>query len=507
MSFLDSLRLDRPACRPGSWSAYGVATALVVLATALRLVLAPWLVGVQFITFFPAIIGTSLLCGPAAGAVALILSTMAAWYFVLPAELLVQEICGLALFVAVATIDVAIIGGLQQAAARVRELNDDLKSSEAKFRGLLASAPDAIVIVDAHARIVLVNAQTEALFGYDRTELLGQPVETLVPLRSRINHSKLVGGFMAQPRTAPMGLGRELSGCRKDGTEFPIEVSLSPHLADHETLVFSAIRDITARRQVIADLEEARLKEQAANRAKSEFLSNMSHELRTPLNAVLGFGQMLELDPEKSLSGKYREYVGYILTAGRHLLSLIDEVLDLSGIESGRLKLAFERVTVSDAVEEVRAIVGPMAQAANVRLEVSVPEGIDDVVADPVRLQQGLLNLVANGVKYNRPGGGVTLTVRAIPADRLRFEVTDTGIGITPQRQRELFQPFQRLGAERSRVEGFGIGLAVSRKLIEAMNGTIGCISTPDVGSTFWIELPAAAADARVPIAIPTDAA
>jgi CheY-like chemotaxis protein len=196
------------------------------------------------------------------------------------------------------------------------------------------------------------------------------------------------------------------------------------------------------------------------------------------------------------LSPKQREYVGYILGSGHHLLGLVNEVLDLARIESGGLKLSIERVNVGDALEEVRRIVLPLAQGAGVTLRMSVPDRIPDIRADRQRLHQILLNLVSNAIKYNRKGGTVTLGARDLGAGKIRLDVTDTGIGIAPERRQELFQPFQRLGAEHSNVEGTGIGLALSRKLVEALSGTIGFTSEPGVGSDFWIELPAELAPA-----------
>jgi len=268
-------------------------------------------------------------------------------------------------------------------------------------------------------------------------------------------------------------------------------------LSRRRTYALQLVEDRTAA-LVTALGEQERLEEgqrraregaEAANRSKSEFLSRMSHELRTPLNAVLGFAQLLELD---ELDDSQKESVDQILRGGRHLLDLINEVLDITRIESGRLDLSPEPVLAADVVTEVIDLTRPLAARAGVLL-VAPERGAEwdlHVLADRQRLKQILLNLVANAIKYNRRGGSVSLSCGSVDPGRMQLRVTDTGPGIAAEDLDRVFMPFERLGAERTDVEGTGIGLALSRRLAETMGGTIEAVSTVGSGSSFWVELP-----------------
>jgi PAS domain S-box-containing protein len=350
-------------------------------------------------------------------------------------------------------------------------------------------APDAIVEVDRAGQIVLVNGQTEALFGYPRDELLGQPVELLLPQRLRDIHVSHRAGYLAAPHIRPMGSQLELLARRKDGSEFPVEISLGPVEADGDVLIISTIRDITERKRNQALIEAAKREAEEANEAKSEFLSRMSHELRTPLNAILGFGQLLSLE---ELNAQERDSVEHIIKAGRHLLELINEILDISRIEAGRLGLSPEPVSVDEVVEEALDLVRPLARDLNIHLQQEPRDPGLFVLADRQRIRQVLLNLLTNGVKYNQKGGAVRISCTINDPQTLRISVTDTGRGIEPEKLSRLFTPFERLDAEQTGVEGTGLGLTLSKRLMEAMGGTIGVESRAGIGSTFWLELPLA---------------
>jgi signal transduction histidine kinase/CheY-like chemotaxis protein len=235
-----------------------------------------------------------------------------------------------------------------------------------------------------------------------------------------------------------------------------------------------------------AELAAARLEAERANRAKNTFLSGMSHDLRTPLNAILGFAQLLELDPAEA---DRAESVRQILNGGRHLLELITQVLDITRIESGQLALSPEPVCVRDVVQPAVELVGPLAKPRNITIAIRPIPPEDTVRADRQRLNQILLNLLSNAVKYNRTNGRIIVGVQRAPSNRYRITVQDSGAGIPESKLQLLFQPFERLGAEQTAIEGTGLGLALSRALAEAMGGTIGVHSVVDQGSTFWVEL------------------
>ena len=377
--------------------------------------------------------------------------------------------------------------------------NTERKRAEDRLLMLESSienANDAILVteigpLDAPGpRILYANHASTRMTGYSETELLGKEPRMF----QGPNTDPAAKQKIRQALERREAVRVEVLNYRKDGSEFWVELNIMP-VADEQgryTHWVSVQRDMTDRRAAQAVLEQARDEAERANAAKSEFLSRMSHELRTPLNAILGFGQLLELQAQ---TDRQRENVSRILSGGQHLLELVNEVLDLSRIESGKIELTSAPIRISEVCNEAAALLQPLADKRNVHVGRCVGSASGGTVqADRQRLHQVMLNLLSNAVKYNRPGGTVTVACEPAAAGRLRLSVSDTGHGMSPADLTKLFTPFERLGAERSGVEGTGIGLALAKRLVEAMNGTIAVDSAPGRGTTFSVELPAGVA-------------
>ena len=372
------------------------------------------------------------------------------------------------------------VGRLAEAFNRMVEELGSTTVSKDYVNNIIRSMGEALLVIGPNHKIRTVNQATLSMLGYSEVELLDLPA------------ALILGG--QDPGEIPGSAGVECVYRRKDGTAVPVLFSASPMLGQDgacEGHVCLA-QDITARKLADKELHEAKRQAETANRAKSDMLSRTSHELRTPLNAILGFGQLLELS---ELGPEDRESVDRIMTAGHHLLRLINEVLDIAGIETGRRTVSREPVQIGEAAFEALDMVGGLAATRHIEIRASL-ECCEDryVWADRQRLQQVLLNLLSNAIKYNRPGGAVTLAGAPGGAETLRLAVTDTGLGIPPEGLAKLFVPFERLGAAETGIEGTGLGLALSKIFVDAMGGSLGVESTVGEGTTFWLDLSVAAA-------------
>jgi PAS domain S-box-containing protein len=357
---------------------------------------------------------------------------------------------------------------------------------------VLESAPDAMVIVNQQGEIQLANAATETMFGYRREELVGRTVEMLVPERYRDCHPSHHAQFMAEHRTRPMAAGLELSGRRKDGVEFPVEIGLSPLETEHGRLATAAIRDVTERQRSESDLREANVRLETANRAKNRFLASMSHELRTPLNAILGFTGTILMGLPGPLNDEQTKQLRIVQTSGRHLLSLINDLLDVARIESGKVELNIEPIDCAELLEEVAVGLRPLAQEKGLEFTVVVPARRLELRNDRRALSQILINLANNAIKFTDHGRVRLELSQQREAEGLltRFTVTDTGPGIKPGDQERLFAAFEQVESSTLRPhEGTGLGLYISQTLASFVGAAITFDSVFGQGSAFTLEL------------------
>jgi PAS domain S-box-containing protein len=389
-----------------------------------------------------------------------------------------------------------------QLTSAFNELMHERLAADARLQSLVEFAPNAIVVVGVDGRIETFNREGERCFGYERDEVLGQPLEMLVPERLRGAHAHHRQRFFADRLSAEpvrMGQGRELYGLRRDGSEFPVEVNLSAVRTDQGTKVLAVISDITERHRLrleveqrATELERERDRAQAANRAKSDFVANMSHEIRTPMNAVLG---MVYLLGNTQLSPQQRKYLNMVRVSGQSLLGILNDVLDFSKIEARKLELSPVDFALNDVMDSLATMMTMNAGDKELELAISVDAAIPNRLrGDSMRLQQILINLAGNAIKFTEQGEvvvSVALTARDDHSALLRFEVRDTGMGMTESQLGQLFNAFSQGDQSITRrFGGTGLGLAITKRLIELMGGQIAVSSRPGQGSTFWYSLP-----------------
>jgi PAS domain S-box-containing protein len=379
----------------------------------------------------------------------------------------------------------------KQVEAEQKKLDQRLRDQQFYTRSLIESNIDALMTTDPAGIITDVNKQMEALTGCTRDELIGAPFKNYFtdPERAEaaiklVLHEKNVTNY-------------ELTARARDGKKTVVSYNATTFYDRDRTLqgVFAAARDITERKrldQALQDknveLERAKIAAEKANLAKSDFLSSMSHELRTPLSAILGFAQLMESDSPPPRPSQ-KAHIDQILHAGWYLLKLINEILDLAQIESGKLSLSPEPISLAEVMVECQTMIDPQRQKRGIKMTFPQFDTPCFVRADRTRLKQVLVNLLSNSIKYNQPGGRVVVECTTSTPERTRINVRDTGAGLTPEKLMQLFQPFNRLGQESSAEEGTGIGLVMSKRVVELMGGVIGVESTVGVGSVFWFEL------------------
>ena len=376
---------------------------------------------------------------------------------------------------------------------------------------ILTSANFSIIATDEKGIIQLFNIGAERMLGYKAAEVVNRispsdihdprEVQARAEALSLELGTPITPGFEALAFKASREIEDiyELTYICKDGSRFPAIVSITALRDDYGDIIGYLLigTDNSVRKRVELELHQAIASAEKANHAKSDFLSNMSHELRTPLNAILGFAQLVESGSPAPTPGQRRN-IEQILKAGWYLLELINEILDLALIESGRLTVSSEPVSLDEVLLECRAMIEPQAQQRSITLSFPYFDSPCYVKADRTRVKQVLINLLFNAVKYNKPSGSVAVECTAGPSNAVRISVRDTGAGLAPEQLEQLFQPFNRLGKEASAEEGTGIGLVMTKKLVELMDGAIGAESIMGEGSVFWVKFTRADLSQRV---------
>ena len=366
--------------------------------------------------------------------------------------------------------------------------------NEAVLKQILECSPDGLILVNSAGEIIFCNRRAEELFAYAKDELVGQSIEILLPLRFAKNHTNLRQGYTDNPQTRPMNSGKQLFGRKKDGSEFNVDITLSPIKTEEGVLIASSIRDISKKVKVELELVKAKQASERANSAKSEFLANMSHEIRTPMNAIFGFADILEnhLDDEKCL-----EYLRAIKTSGKTLLNLINDILDLSKIEAGKLELKYAPCHFQSIVTDIEKIFAQQMLKKQLAFKVKIDKRLPEtLMLDDLRIRQIFLNLVGNAVKFTDAGEiRIEVSINNVQhfdsSVNLLIKIVDTGIGIPGEQLKTIFDSFTQGDGSVvvSAGVGTGLGLSITKRLVGMMGGKIWAQSELGKGSTFNIAL------------------
>jgi PAS domain S-box-containing protein len=384
-------------------------------------------------------------------------------------------IAAIAIIASVAGRQWELASGLKTEVARRRALEQEAEGGRARLQAIFDAVADAIVTIDRTGRIQQWSSGARSIFGYQPDEVVGANVTILIPGRHRSGDTDYIGSFLRTRDAKIIGIGREMTAVRKDGTEFPVELTVSEVRNGDEVFFTGILRDITERERVKAELVRAREQAEAANLAKSQFLATMSHEIRTPMNGVLGMANLLS---STNLNDRQRRLLDSVTRSGQALLGIINDILDFAKIEAGKFELSAEPLDPREAIAELTDLFAQRCTEKGLEFIFFVAEDVpSELIGDPVRLRQILVNLVGNAIKFTESGEVVVeVSVARDEPDGvvLRFTVQDTGIGIEPEHCSRIFESFHQIDGSMTRARGgSGLGLSITRQLVELMGGAI----------------------------------
>ena len=379
---------------------------------------------------------------------------------------------------------IGVLGTYHDITERVR-IEEELKESEQRLSLHVQHTPLGAIDWDLDFRVMEWNQSAEKIFGYKREDTIGKHASELINIAKQHMQASEIWNNLLNLQGGEVTV---IENKTREGKIIVCEWHNTPLIdkAGKVIGVSSLVQDITEKKEIEKEIIKSRIAAETANRAKSEFLSHMSHELRTPLHAILGFTQLIEMGGDEQ---EIKSYLDEIMLAGEHLLNLINDILDLSKIESGKIDLKMETIDLTETVNECIKLIQPLASNANIAI-IFNDNFESRIEADKKRLKQSILNLMSNAVKYNRQNGSVTIGIEILNPSYTRLSIEDTGKGIKDKDKTHLFQSFQRLGQENTRIEGTGVGLVITKKLIEAMGAQLDFHSEFGKGSTFWIDFP-----------------